>query len=151
MKKYSILLIGVLILCGGCLPSDLLDEAEDNGFGLVIINHTENEYIGFVYYIGALKENGEFIATDSLVFKDTKIPKKSEGINECTKGVSSCTYPLKIGNPKLNKYGHWAPDFEKIKIISKSEIKTFKFKLSNGKSLTDSSTGRNGTKHIHLR
>jgi len=106
--------------------------ASDSGYDLSIRNFTDKEFKGCKFYMGAFDENKNFIATDSLMYPDLIIYKKTEGVDINVEQGYSRTYPFRESKEGLNEYGYWEPNIAKIREITGGINVTFKFELSDG-------------------
>lgn len=143
-KKYIVLffIIFIIFSCQSLIGD--IDEAEDSGFTLNVINFSEASYTGFTFYNGVIDANSNFIAIDSLVYNNLKIPNKDEGDNIRQDGKKySIIRPFDLANPKLTKFNTWAPpSFESVNQISLGAKVSIKFLIhENGKSVTKTPNG----------
>ena len=137
-KRNSFLLVLLFIstLFYSCIPyPGNIDEAEDSGFGIDILNYSDRSYTGCILYVGAINENDKFIALDSLVYPNLYIKNRNEdtkidGFDGIKYGL---TQPFQENSQNLTKFNTWAsPTRAKIESISpKGEI-SFKLSLNEG-------------------
>jgi len=132
--KKNILVLLVITLFFSCqsLIGDI-DEAEESGFDIQIRNYSDISYIGATIYIGAINEKNNYVALDSLVYKDLYITNRNEnGEIDSSNRMFSTTIPFKGKKQQLTKFSTWAPPSKnKINKINAENIISLKLKLHN--------------------
>ena len=86
LKFYSLSLVVILLISACNLVT--VDEAEDSGFDFRINNYSDKEYNNCIIYMGYKDKDNNFVASDSLVYKDIVIYKKDQGENISENGFS---------------------------------------------------------------
>jgi len=151
--KKNILVLFVITLFFSCesLIGDI-DESEDSGYELIIINFTENNYRGFTLYSGAIDSNNKFIPLDSLVYNNIIIPNRDFGGNVTQNEKKTSIFrPFDAGHPKLTKFNTWAPpSFERINQISSENKVSLKFLLHETQQSILKTQNGVGTFHIEI-
>lgn len=130
--------IGLAVLClsYSCVPPiGNIDEFEDSGFRIKILNYSDKSYTGCIIYVGALDKTNKFIALDSLDYLNLYIKSRNEEtkIDRFDGKKYSVTNPFEEFSNGLTKFNTWAPPARgKIENISPNGEISFKLSLVNG-------------------
>ncbi|TXD50760.1 MULTISPECIES: hypothetical protein [unclassified Polaribacter] len=149
-KKPIFFLILKLFVFLGLINCDLNDNislpggSEDSGFRLYIYNYSQIQYNESSFYLGFIDNNSNFVATDSLIYKNLVIYKKGDGPNYNAESGYSYTYPFNQNKNGLNKYEVWEPN-EKTKSLYFNDmgLRT-KIKFNEKTIISDFDYGLNG-------
>lgn len=100
--------------------------------------------------MGYKNMNKEFVATDSLVYKNITIFKKGDGDNYDPENGYSLTFPFHYSKDGLSKYGYRIPNREAINTLSVDKKLYFKANLEGKISISSPTTFFNGEQTLQV-
>jgi len=105
-KKNIVLLLAITLFlsCESLIGN--IDEAEDSGFRIDILNYSDISYTGCTFYVGAINANDKFIALDSLVYPNLYIKNRNEDtkIDRFVGRKYGLTRPFQENSQNLTKF-----------------------------------------------